>query len=410
MRRYFGLLVVLFVPASAAYGQTVGANLNTGIGVGVRLPGGTGNPGGAGAGGPGASIEQRAAISVGGRGPADVRAVGANFNSVRLGAGLGGSEGPRMGASAVGTAGFQMRRDERTGEFRRGNRPDDDRRPEDRRSDDRRDPDGRPTSPDGGPAAPTDQAGRPQDRPYDPRLLPALDAQNRVALQADLFLANRLAEIDRLRDVAVSNNDAQMLLRADHLELEARRHHGIQVRSAAGGAFEAGAAAPFVADGTVDGRFQVDASRGIPQGQLQAPPDHRLTPPGGVHATAYGEGAYEVREFPARASEHASPQGRAHASDNARPFMPPPVEWPHRGASAAEASSGIALPPPGEGATAPERPRDDYRRRPLFRTPSSPVDMRIGAAATAGTQPVPAAGETPAAEPAPVEPAPTLPE
>jgi hypothetical protein len=64
---------------------------------------------------------------------------------------------------------------------------------------------------------------------------------NRIALQADLLLAHRLADIDRLRDVALSRGDAQMLLRCDQLELDARQHHQLQVDHALSAEGEAAA-------------------------------------------------------------------------------------------------------------------------------------------------------------------------
>jgi hypothetical protein len=48
---------------------------------------------------------------------------------------------------------------------------------------------------------------------------------NRRVLHADLQLAHRLAEIDRLRDHALANDDVDLLMRADILEQQARVHH-----------------------------------------------------------------------------------------------------------------------------------------------------------------------------------------
>ena len=47
----------------------------------------------------------------------------------------------------------------------------------------------------------------------------------RLMLQADLVLARRLADIDRLRDVALANGNENLLLRADQLEQQARLQH-----------------------------------------------------------------------------------------------------------------------------------------------------------------------------------------
>ncbi len=48
---------------------------------------------------------------------------------------------------------------------------------------------------------------------------------HRLMLQADLVLARRLADIDRLRDVALANGKENLLLRADQLEQQARLQH-----------------------------------------------------------------------------------------------------------------------------------------------------------------------------------------
>ncbi|REJ91295.1 MAG: hypothetical protein DWQ34_15185 [Planctomycetota bacterium] len=68
----------------------------------------------------------------------------------------------------------------------------------------------------------------PQNRPTasDPQ---SASPENRALLQLDLYLANRLSQIDRLRDYAIAHNDVSLLIRADSLESEARALHQQQV-------------------------------------------------------------------------------------------------------------------------------------------------------------------------------------
>ncbi len=183
-------------------------NVGVGAGTGVSIGGGSGSSAAAGAGlgatvgaattlnggasaaaGTAAALQQRVNLGIGTSGNTSV---GPNFNSARLGLdAAAGTATPGRGVGVTGSAGalFQARRND---------------------------------------AAQTP----PQPTMIQTQAMQPITIHNRAALNADLSLGNRIAEIDRLRDVAVANGDTQMLLRADQLEHEARIYHYHQVRQA----------------------------------------------------------------------------------------------------------------------------------------------------------------------------------
>lgn len=179
------------VGASAAPGLSNAAQLQNRAGVNVR--GGASANAGGGNGGVGVGVQ--GGLGVGGNTP-----VGPNFGSARLDANnaIRASLG-RPAVRASGSVGAAADAHVRYG---------------------RRD------------AANDTDANSPQ-RAADSRF-ELRDPRYRAALQADLNLANRLAEIDRLRDIALANADTEMFLRADTLESQARLQHEHQIRQTVG--------------------------------------------------------------------------------------------------------------------------------------------------------------------------------
>lgn len=87
-----------------------------------------------------------------------------------------------------------------------------------------------------------------------------LSVSNSTVLRADLFLAHRLAEIDRLRDYAVSRGDTRLLARTDELEAQARAQHDHLIE---------------IAQSSEDGGSRYDAAQEL-SGALQAQADARF--------------------------------------------------------------------------------------------------------------------------------------
>ncbi len=207
-----GAMLFSAFPAQAVDPPGLGGGAGGGIGGGLGLGGG------------------RAGVRVNGQGGG--RIAGPNFDAGRLGAGAGaagranagGGNGLLSGrANLEFNANAEMNRNRR--QEQGGNNP-------------------------GEEGAPNENGRRTEVY---------LTGRQRAAMQADLTLAGRLADIDRLRDIALTQGDTNMLLRADSLEHEARVQHQNHVRQIMATQGEEGFQGRF--EGNGNGGFQAEAGR-----------------------------------------------------------------------------------------------------------------------------------------------------
>lgn len=212
MRRISGLAacVVAAAVSTTVYGlDPVSGGLP--LGGGGSAGGGAGAGGGvAGGGGAAGSAGLLDRVGVRVSGGAAGAVAGPNFDSVRISAGAGLDASANvggLGVSGAADSAAQMR-----ARMRRTQRP----------------------------------ASRPNETPQDRE--PAEDdgtpdatqgASNPAVLRVDLWLAHRLAAIDRLRDYALANGDVNLMARSDTLESEARVQHQHRVSAALFGSDEA---------------------------------------------------------------------------------------------------------------------------------------------------------------------------
>jgi hypothetical protein len=316
MRFAYGLTAVVcgLLLATAAQAQLGG--IPGGLGGGAS--GGASGAAGAGSPGAAADLTTRAGIRVGGG-----RQVGAGFNSVRLGASAGGRGNAGMSRGGVSLSGSG----DLSAEARRGRRNE---QP--------------PAQNEGQPPA-----DEPQSNPSRP--LPAL---SRAALQADLMLAHRLADVDRLRDVALSRGDAQMLLRCDQLEQEARYQHHVQVEQALATDENLPADATLTAEGEIQGEISGRAQAATNRARRQARAANQFGKQVAEQAIQHGNGA--VRQTSAGLELGASAQapglagqaaGEVGADFGTGGSSPPPSNQPPQ--NAPQAQPRQPYPPTAKG-------------------------------------------------------------
>ncbi len=150
------------------------------------------------------------------------------------------------------------------------------------------------------------------------------DPSYRAALQADLFLASRLAEIDRLRDFALANGDTNMLLRADTLEREVRLQHHHQIQHTVG--WQAGAARQYDVSAAQQAQFG-----GQVYGQTAAPQAPNFPPPGATYGDfnadaagqSFGGGRFFHGNAPQQADFENGFSSAAHAGQAVNPTARP---------------------------------------------------------------------------------------
>ncbi len=231
MRRMIGIagIACLLVIGTSIEAAEIGLGGGVGNGVSVNAARDAANAA--------SQFRSRASVRVGQNVGVDAqRHVGANFAADRTGVRGGvksrgrlsaGAGGIGIGASGHGEAAAHI-----------GRRPDSPNRP--------------------------DQPG--SNRSTDPRE----QGHNHVALQADLLLAQRLAQIDRLRDVALANGDTDLLLRADTLEQQARLQHRHRIESALGAQLPPPPQHDHQFTGQAAGEFQGRAGANAPNFDAQS--------------------------------------------------------------------------------------------------------------------------------------------